>query len=136
YTLEEINAVCQAADGETVKVIVRSSELSEEEVWRVSEVVAESKAQFIKNSTGMDAYGAMPEHMRIMRRVMGPGRGVKAAGGISDALSFLRLAYAGAPEPDTQDPMLWRAGTSAPLAIVYSMGWLMHQGRDWALAGV
>jgi len=92
YTLEEINAVCQAADGETVKVIVRSSELTEEEVWRVSEVVAESRAHFIKNSTGMDAYGAMPEHIRIMRQVMGPRRGVKAAGGISDALSFLRLA--------------------------------------------
>lgn len=136
YTLEEINAVCQAADGETVKVIVRSSELSEEEVWRVSEVVAESQAHFIKNSTGMDAYGAMPEHMRIMRQVMGPRRGVKAAGGISDALSFLRLTYAGAPEPELQNPMLWRAGTSAPLAIVYSMGWLRHQSRDWAASGV
>lgn len=136
YTREEIDAVCQAADGETVKVIVRSSELSEEEVWRVSEVVAESRAHFIKNSTGMDAYGAMPEHMRIMRQVMGPKRGVKAAGGISDALSFLRLTYAGAPEPAMQDPGLWRAGTSAPLAIVYSMGWLAHQSRDWAAAGV
>ncbi len=136
YTLEEINAVCQAADGETVKVIVRSSELSEEEVWRVSEVVAESQAHFIKNSTGMDAYGAMPEHMRIMRQVMGPNRGVKAAGGISDALSFLRLAYAGAPQPEMWDPRLWRVGTSAPLAIVYSLGWLLHQSRDWAEAGI
>ncbi len=136
YTLEEINAVCEAADGETVKVIVRSSELSEEEVWRVSEVVAESKAHFIKNSTGMDAYGAMPEHMRIMRQVMGPRRGVKAAGGVSDALSFLRLTYAGAPEPAMQNPALWRAGTSAPLAIVSSMGWLGHRSRDWAAAGI
>ncbi len=136
YTLEEINAVCEAADGETVKVIVRSSELTEQEVWQVSEVVAGSRAHFIKNSTGMDAYGAMPEHIRIMRRVMGPGRGVKAAGGISDALSFLRLTYAGAPDPGLQDPSLWRAGTSAPLAIVSSMGWLMHQGRDWAEAGI
>jgi deoxyribose-phosphate aldolase len=136
YTLEEIDAVCQAADGETVKVIVRSSELSEEEVWRVSEVVAQSKAHFIKNSTGMDAYGAMPEHMRIMRQVMGPDRGVKAAGGISDAMCFLRLAYAGAPDPELHHPMRWRVGTSAPLAIVYSAGWLQHQSRDWAAAGV
>ncbi len=136
YTLEEIDAVCQAADGETVKVIVRSSELSEEEVWRVSEVVARSKAHFIKNSTGMDAYGAMPEHMRIMRQAMGPERGVKAAGGISDALSFLRLAYAGAPDPELHHPMRWRVGTSAPLAIVSSAGWLQHQSRDWAAAGV
>jgi len=128
YTLEEINAVCQAADGETVKVIVRSSELTEEEVWRVSEVVAESRAHFIKNSTGMDAYGAMPEHIRIMRQVMGPRRGVKAAGGISDALSFL--------QPELWDPMLWRCGTSAPLAIVSSIDWLKHRSRDWAAAGI
>ena len=30
YALEEINAMCDAADGELVKVIVRSSELTEE----------------------------------------------------------------------------------------------------------
>jgi hypothetical protein len=32
--------------------------------------------------------------------------------------------------------MLWRCGTSAPLAIVSSMGWLKHQSRHWAQAGV
>ncbi len=75
YTLEEINAICEAADGEHVKVIVRSAELTEEELYKVSEVVAESKAHFIKNSTGMDAYGAMPEHIRIMREVVGSTKG-------------------------------------------------------------
>ena len=85
YTLKEINEVCDAADGETVKVIVRTSELTEKEIWKVSEIVAESKAQFIKTSTGMDAYGALPEHVWIMRHVIGNEKGVKAAGGISDA---------------------------------------------------
>ncbi|MCD4664719.1 MAG: deoxyribose-phosphate aldolase, partial [Bacteroidales bacterium] len=76
YALKEINAVCEAADGEHVKVIIRSSELTEMELYKVSEIVASSKAHFIKNSTGMDAYGATPEHIRIMREVVGNEMGV------------------------------------------------------------
>ncbi|OFX85926.1 MAG: deoxyribose-phosphate aldolase [Bacteroidetes bacterium GWF2_33_16] len=136
YTLNEINAMCEAAEGEVVKVIVRSSELTEEEVYKVSEVVANSKAQFIKNSTGMDAYGAMPEHMRIMREVVGSKKGVKAAGGISDAMTAMRLIYAGAREESLQTPELFRIGTSGPLNIVSSMGWLRHNTEDWLDAGI
>lgn len=136
YALEEINAMCDAADGELVKVIVRSSELTEEELYKVSEIVAESKAKFIKNSTGMDAYGAMPEHMRIMREVVGNEKGVKAAGGISDAMTSMRLIYAGAKEKSLQNPDLFRIGTSGPLNIVSSMGWLKLNTEDWLDAGI
>lgn len=136
YALEEINAMCDAADGEIIKVIVRSSELTEEELIKVTEIVGESKAQFIKNSTGMDAYGAMPEHMRVMREVIGNEKGVKAAGGISDAMTAMRLIYAGAPEEKLQNPDLFRVGTSAPLNIVSSMGWLQHNSEDWLDAGI
>lgn len=136
YTLEEINAVCEAADDEHVKVIVRSAELTEEELYKVSEVVAESKAHFIKNSTGMDAYGATPEHIRIMREVVGNTKGVKAAGGISDAMTCMRLMYAGAADESLQTPELFRLGTSKPLQIITSMGWLLHNTDDWIDAGV
>lgn len=136
YTLEEINAVCDAADGEHVKVIVRSAELTEKELYKVSEIVAESKAHFIKNSTGMDAYGAMPEHMKIMREVVGSTKGVKAAGGISDAMTSMRLMYAGAADETLQTPELFRLGTSKPLQIITSMGWLLHNTDDWIDAGV
>ncbi|MBU8891155.1 MAG: deoxyribose-phosphate aldolase [Bacteroidales bacterium] len=136
YTLEEINAMCDAADGEIVKVIVRSSELTEEELIKVTEIVRESKAKFIKNSTGMDAYGAMPEHMKVMREIMGNSRGVKAAGGISDAMTMMRLMYAGAPNEATQIPELFRIGTSGPLNIVSSMGWLLLNTEDWLDAGI
>ncbi|NOQ25805.1 MAG: deoxyribose-phosphate aldolase [Bacteroidales bacterium] len=136
YALEEINAMCEAAEGEVVKVIVRSSELTEEELVTIAEIVGESKAQFIKNSTGMDAYGAMPEHMRIMRKIIGNKKGVKAAGGISDAMTAMRLIYAGAPDESTQTPDLFRIGTSGPLNIVSSMGWLLHNTEDWLDAGI
>jgi deoxyribose-phosphate aldolase len=136
YTLEEINAVCEAADGEHVKVIVRSAELTEKELYTVSEVVADSNAHFIKNSTGMDAYGAMPEHIRIMREVVGTTKGVKAAGGISDAMTSMRLIYAGASDKFLQTPELFRLGTSKPLQIITSMGWLLYNTDDWIDAGI
>ncbi|MFH1321401.1 MAG: deoxyribose-phosphate aldolase [Bacteroidota bacterium] len=136
YTLEEINAVCDSADGEHVKVIIRSSELTEEEIYKVSKIVASSKAQFIKNSTGMDSFGALPEHIRIMREVVGPNFGVKAAGGISDAMTVMRLFYAGARDKALHSPDLFRIGTSKPLNIVSSMGWLLHSTEDWVKAGV
>ena len=136
YTLEEINAICDAADGEHVKVIVRSAELTEKELYKVSEIVASSRAHFIKNSTGMDGYGAMPDHIRIMREVVGNSMGVKAAGGISDAMTAMRLIYAGAPEESLQTPELFRLGTSKPLTIITSMGWLRHNTDDWLDAGI
>ena len=136
YALEEINAVCEAADGEHVKVIIRSSELTESELYKVSEIVASSKAHFVKNSTGMDAYGATPEHIRIMREVVGNEMGVKAAGGISDAMTAMRLIYAGAMDESLQTPELFRIGTSKPLNIISSMGWLLYSTDDWIDAGI
>ena len=136
YALEEINAVCEAADGEHVKVIIRSSELTEKELYIVSEIVASSNAHFIKNSTGMDAYGATAEHIRIMREVVGNEMGVKAAGGISDAMTAMRLIYAGAMDEKLQTPDLFRLGTSKPLNIISSMGWLLYSTDDWIDAGI
>lgn len=136
YALEEINAVCDAADGETVKVIIRSSELTEEELWTVAEIVAKSKAYFIKNSTGMDAFGALPDHLWIMRQVVGKEKGVKAAGGISDAMTAMRLIWAGAKEKSLQTPDKFRLGSSAPLNIISSMSWLLYNTEGWADAGI
>lgn len=136
YTLEEINAVCEAADGEHVKVIVRSSELTVKELYRVSEIVATSKAHFIKNSTGMDAFGATPEHIRIMREGVGENFGVKAAGGISDAMLSMQLIYAGAAGTSLQNPQLFRIGTSQPLKIISSMEWLRLNFDEWYDKGI
>jgi deoxyribose-phosphate aldolase len=136
YTREEIGAVVEAADGEHVKVIIRSAELLEDEIRRACEVVRDSGAHFVKNSTGMDAFGAFPEHLRIMRETVGDEFGVKAAGGISDALSAVRLMYAAARTPELRSPDRFRLGTSALLALISSMGWLRYSMDAWLDAPV
>ncbi len=126
YTIHEINAVCDAADNEEVKVIIRSSELTVQELYKICEIFAMSKATFIKSSTGKDTYGALPEHISIMREVIGNNHGIKAAGGISDAMTAMRLFYAGAKDEKLQKPNLFRIGTSSPLNIITSMSWLLE----------
>jgi deoxyribose-phosphate aldolase len=136
YTRAEIEGVVDGGDGELVKVIIRSGELTEEEIARVSALVKEAGADFVKNSTGMDVMGATPEHLRLMREAVGPDFGVKAAGGISDAMTVVRLAYAAAREPELLNPLRFRIGTSAPLTILATMEWVKANPEAWIEAKV
>ncbi len=114
YTWQEIAAVVDAADGEIVKVIIRSSELRDEDITLVCRIAQEAGAHFVKNSTGMEAFGATPDHIRRMREAVGPRTGVKAAGGIRNAQDAVRLIFAGAPTPELRTPDRFRIGTSNP----------------------
>ncbi len=136
YTRDEIGAVVEAAAGEHVKVIIRSSELLDEEIVAACQIAQESGASFVKNSTGMDAFGATPDHIHLMRETVGPGMGVKAAGGIRDAMDVVRLIYAGAMETDLRTADRFRIGTSSPVPILSSLGWLQQAPGAWAEAGV
>jgi deoxyribose-phosphate aldolase len=53
-------------------------------------------ADFIKTSTGFGPSGATVEDVDLMRRVVGPGTGVKAAGGIRTCKDTLAMIAAGA----------------------------------------
>ncbi len=136
YARAEIEAVVEAGDGELVKVIIRSGELTEEEIVQASALVKEAGADFVKNSTGMDVMGATPEHLRLMREAVGPDMGVKAAGGIGDAMTVVRLVYAAAREPELLDPLRFRIGTSAPLTIMATMDWIRTNPEAWVEARV
>ncbi|MGD1996211.1 MAG: deoxyribose-phosphate aldolase [Anaerolineae bacterium] len=136
YTRQEIAAVVEAADGEHVKVIIRSSELLRDEIVTACQLAKDAGAHFVKNSTGMDAFGATPDHIQLMRETVGPDLGVKAAGGIRDAMDVVRLMYAGALEPELRTPERFRLGTSKPINILSTLGWLQQAPRAWAEAGV
>jgi deoxyribose-phosphate aldolase len=136
YTRREVEAVVDGADGELVKVIIRSGELTEEEIVQVCGVVKEAGAQFVKNSTGMDVMSATPEHLWLMREAVGPDMGVKAAGGISEAMTAVRLIYAAARDPKLRDPLKFRMGTSAPLTILATLDWVKANPLAWAEAKI
>ena len=57
------------------------------------EIVSMSDADFIKTSTGFSTSGANIEDIRLFKKYMKPGKGIKAAGGISsfeDAEEFIK----------------------------------------------
>lgn len=92
--LDEINAVKDAVDGKILKVIIETCLLTEDEKIALCEVVSNSRADFIKTSTGFSHGGATPEDVKLLSENMKNGKGVKAAGGISnltDAELFLSL---------------------------------------------
>jgi deoxyribose-phosphate aldolase len=113
YTRREVAAVVAAADGESVKVIIRSSELLPEEIVAACRAAVAGGARFVKNSTGMESFGATPEHIRLMRETVGPDVGVKAAGGIREVLDVVRLICAGAAPAELRTPERFRIGTSS-----------------------
>ena len=92
--LDEIRQVKAAAGSRTLKVIIETCLLTEDEKIRLCDIVSRSGADFIKTSTGFSKGGATPEDIRLMRKYCAPGLKMKAAGGIStlaDAEEFLKL---------------------------------------------
>ena len=92
--LSEINAVKAACGIKPLKVIIETCLLTEEEKIRMCDIVSKSEADYIKTSTGFSTGGATFEDIALMKAHMVPGKGIKAAGGISsleDAERFLEL---------------------------------------------
>lgn len=91
---EEIRAVKEACGDRILKVIIETCLLTEEEKIKMCEIVTRAGADYIKTSTGFSAAGATFADVELMKRHVGEGVKVKAAGGISsfaDAEEFVRL---------------------------------------------
>lgn len=91
----DIQGVVQAAHNQQaiVKVILENALLTRGEKIIACLLCKTAGADFVKTSTGFAASGATLEDVDLMRRVVGPGMGVKAAGGVrsyTDALSMIR----------------------------------------------
>lgn len=106
----DVAAVVEAcrAGGALVKVILEAALLADEEKARACAIAKLAGAAFVKTSTGFGPGGATVEDVALMRRAVGPGVGVKAAGGIRDWATARAMVAAGAS----------RIGTSSGPRIV------------------
>ncbi len=92
--LNEIRSVRAVCEGKTLKVIIETCLLSEEEKITMCKVVSRSGADFIKTSTGFAGGGATREDVALLRKYTPYEIGVKASGGIktlSEAEDFILL---------------------------------------------
>jgi len=97
----------------TLKVIVESALLDDEQLERVCIEAVASGADYVKTSTGFHpAGGATVDAVRRMRATVGWDVGVKASGGIRDAATAVAMIEAGAT----------RIGASSSRAILGGLG--------------
>jgi deoxyribose-phosphate aldolase len=108
--LDDIKAVRNVCEpGKiTLKVIIETCLLTDDEKIKACELSLEAKADFVKTSTGFSTGGATTEDVALMRKVVGDNAYVKASGGIRDKETALKMVNAGAD----------RLGTSATVNIV------------------
>lgn len=91
---EEIRLVHEACGRRILKVIIETCLLTREEKIKMCEIVTKAGAEYIKTSTGFSVSGAVFEDVELMKKHIGKGVKVKAAGGIAsleDAERFLCL---------------------------------------------
>ena len=104
----DIEGVVKAAVGHTVKVIIETCLLTDEEKVKACEAAKAAGAHFVKTSTGFSTGGATTHDIALMRKTVGLEMGVKASGGIRDYEAAMAMIEAGAN----------RIGASAGIAIV------------------
>ena len=92
----------------TVKVILECAYLDDAQKAIAAQIAVAAGADFVKTSTGFGPEGATVEDVRLLRSVVGPSVGVKAAGGIRTLDDAMAMIAAGAN----------RLGTSSTAAIL------------------
>ena len=113
YVEDDVRAVVEASRGRVVKVILETAALPPMLIAKSAALAKEAGARFVKTSTGFHpAGGATTDAVALMRLVVGDGVGVKAAGGIRDCVTALRMIAAGAT----------RLGTSSGTKLVSCLG--------------
>jgi len=106
----DIAAVVSACKdcGVLSKVIIEAALLSDEEKVSACALSKAAGADYVKTSTGFGPGGATVTDVALMRRVVGPDIGVKAAGGVRDYEALKSMVSAGAS----------RVGASAGVKII------------------
>ncbi len=94
----DIRGVVQTshAGGAIVKVIIEAILLTDEEKTIACLLSKEAGADYVKTSTGFASGGATANDVALMRRVVGPDMGVKAAGGVRTYEDAENMIKAGA----------------------------------------
>lgn len=108
YLSRQVDCVREATDGAVLKVILETGHFRPERLRQVALAALKASPDFLKTSTGFGPRGATTEDVRLLSRLCGSTRGVKASGGIRDAGTAKEMLGAGAT----------RLGTSNGVAIV------------------
>lgn len=108
----DIAEVVKAAQGKTVKVIIETALLTDDEKVRVCQLAKKAGAHFVKTSTGFSTGGATIEDVRLMKETVGDME-VKASGGVRNLADAKAMIEAGATRIGTSNGVSIVEGTEA-----------------------
>ncbi|MCQ2796520.1 MAG: deoxyribose-phosphate aldolase [Bacilli bacterium] len=111
YLEKEINAIKKVCGERTLKVILETCLLSDDEIVAACLASKNAGANFVKTSTGFSTGGATIHAVTLMRQTVGPEMGVKASGGVHNFQEAMAMITAGAT----------RIGASSGVAIMKSL---------------
>ncbi|MBQ9255697.1 MAG: deoxyribose-phosphate aldolase, partial [Acidaminococcaceae bacterium] len=106
--LADIQAVRKVCQGHILKVIIETSQLTQEEKVKACQLASQAGADFVKTSTGFNGGGATVEDVALMRKSVPARVQVKASGGVRTRADFAAMVAAGAA----------RIGTSGGVRII------------------
>ena len=96
YVTKEIKAIKEACGNHTLKVIIETCLLTDEEKVKACECILEAGADFVKTSTGFSTSGATFEDVALLKKTVGERCYIKAAGGVRSRDDFNKMIELGA----------------------------------------
>jgi deoxyribose-phosphate aldolase len=110
YVRNDVESMTRIAHlrGKTIKIILETAMMSQEELERLCKICIESEVDFVKTSTGILAAGANVDIISWLRAQLPPAIKIKASGGVRSYQDAVRLVEAGAS----------RLGSSTSVQIV------------------
>lgn len=94
--IEAVVEVAKSDTDRTVKVIIETALLSDQQKVQACILAKRASAHFVKTSTGFSSTGATVDDIKLMKETVGEDCGVKAAGGLGDLSTVLAMVNAGA----------------------------------------
>jgi len=82
YIEQEITRIRKASLGKTLKVIIETCYLNEQQILKLSEICKNTTADYVKTSTGFGTRGASSDDIKLIKSVVSNELGIKASGGI------------------------------------------------------
>ncbi len=110
YVKDEIEEIRDSIDGKTLKVIIETCYLTEQEIIKMTQICSDTFVNFIKTSTGFGTRGASLEDIKIINQNKNEILEIKASGGIKNYEQANQMIEAG----------VTRIGTSSGIEIVTS----------------
>lgn len=108
YVTDEIHSIKEACGNTTLKVIIETCLLTDEEKVDACHCILNAGADFVKTSTGFSTGGATFEDVKLLKQTVGDKCLVKAAGGVRSHEDFLKMIELGAN----------RIGTSSGVKLI------------------